>query len=359
MTGGVSGDWDGVPCGLLTARADGTIVEANRTLLEWTGRTREDVVGRLRVSDLLSVGGRIYWETHLSPLLHVEGRVDEIAVELKAGSQRIPVLMTAARDASPQGDPRDGSRDGPAPVHVVFVVARERARFERDLVAARGAAEQSAARVQALQQVTSALSRAAGVDAVATALLRSAREHLGAADAVLWLDQPGRGLTVHRPTQPVAAGAPEPPRAVLTQRRAVVEGGRVLVPMRGQSSLQAVAALTFGDGPGALPPDLEVLTAVGQQGGLALDRAWQHEQRAGIAHELQRSLLAGDPPRDPRYAVATSYRPGVETLEVGGDWHDAFLPGTSVPSALPLPSVLSVTVGDVVGRGLGAAIAMG
>jgi serine phosphatase RsbU (regulator of sigma subunit) len=44
------------------------------------------------------------------------------------------------------------------------------------------------------------------------------------------------------------------------------------------------------------------------------------------------------------------YRPGVEMLEVGGDWYDVFLAE---------PGVLSIVVGDVVGRGLTAASAMG
>jgi anti-sigma regulatory factor (Ser/Thr protein kinase) len=69
-----------------------------------------------------------------------------------------------------------------------------------------------------------------------------------------------------------------------------------------------------------------------------------------VAHELQRSLLDVEPPDDPRFAVATAYRPGVEMLEVGGDWFDMFLAGNGV---------LGLCVGDVVGRGLGAASAMG
>jgi serine phosphatase RsbU (regulator of sigma subunit) len=61
-------------------------------------------------------------------------------------------------------------------------------------------------------------------------------------------------------------------------------------------------------------------------------------------------MLAGEPPRDPRFEIATRYLPAVEHLEVGGDWHDAFvLPGDRI----------GIVVGDVVGRGLGAASAMG
>jgi phosphoserine phosphatase RsbU/P len=75
-----------------------------------------------------------------------------------------------------------------------------------------------------------------------------------------------------------------------------------------------------------------------------------HEQSRAISHTLQQSLLAGAPPRDDRFSVATLYQPGVEQLEVGGDWHDAFrLDGDRV----------AIVVGDVVGRGLPAATAMG
>jgi sigma-B regulation protein RsbU (phosphoserine phosphatase) len=75
------------------------------------------------------------------------------------------------------------------------------------------------------------------------------------------------------------------------------------------------------------------------------------EQTQAISHTLQQSLLASDPPSDARLSIATLYQPaGGEQLEVGGDWHDAFkLEGDRV----------GVVVGDVVGRGLAAATAMG
>ena len=75
-----------------------------------------------------------------------------------------------------------------------------------------------------------------------------------------------------------------------------------------------------------------------------------HEQMRDVALTLQRSLLAGKPPDDARFTVESLYQPAVEHLEVGGDWHDAFrLPGGK----------LAIVVGDVVGRGLPAASAMG
>jgi sigma-B regulation protein RsbU (phosphoserine phosphatase) len=83
---------------------------------------------------------------------------------------------------------------------------------------------------------------------------------------------------------------------------------------------------------------------------LAEENATLYERERGIARTLQTSLLAGDPPRDPRFEIATYYSPGEETLEVGGDWHDAIrLAGDRV----------GLAVGDVVGRGIDAAATMG
>jgi serine phosphatase RsbU (regulator of sigma subunit) len=81
-------------------------------------------------------------------------------------------------------------------------------------------------------------------------------------------------------------------------------------------------------------------------------RAEASEQRmSGVALQLQRSLLAGDLADGPGFAVQTRYRPAAEDLEVGGDWYDAF--------CLPERDVVNVSVGDVVGRGIAAACAMG
>ena len=227
-------------------------------------------------------------------------------------------------------------------MRVALSRARERSRYERELLAARTAADRAASRLTALQAVTAALSRALGVARRRAALLDAAVGPLGAGAATLWLPSDD-GL---RP----AAARGEPLDAVATARRRPRPraGRRWRCPAR--SALQGVLSLLPRTGAGADPLDPEVLPAVGQQAGLALDRALLHEQSASVAHELQHSLLAVDAPEDTRFAVATTYRPGVEMLEVGGDWYDVFLADQGV---------LAVVVGDVVGRGLGAATAMG
>jgi anti-anti-sigma factor len=77
-------------------------------------------------------------------------------------------------------------------------------------------------------------------------------------------------------------------------------------------------------------------------------RVWQREQH--ITETLQRSLLPSRIPQIPGVAVAWRYFPGAAGLQVGGDWYDVFV--------LP-DGRIGLTVGDVVGRGPGAAASMG
>src|SRR3712207_8610269 len=64
--------YENAPCGYLSTTPDGTIVKVNRTMCLWTGRTAEELVGA-RFPDLLSIGGRVFHETHYPPPLPVQG----------------------------------------------------------------------------------------------------------------------------------------------------------------------------------------------------------------------------------------------------------------------------------------------
>ena len=79
-------------------------------------------------------------------------------------------------------------------------------------------------------------------------------------------------------------------------------------------------------------------------------RARRREQ--DIAQQLQRSLLSGTLAASPALAVDVFYRPAQAGLEVGGDWYDAFWLDDE-------RTVAALVVGDVVGRGIEAAAAMG
>jgi PAS domain S-box-containing protein len=118
------------PCGYLTTQLDGTILKMNRTLERWTGFNRDELVGAGRFQDLLSVGGRIYYETHYAPLLQMQGAVSEIALEVvRADGSRLPALVNSVVHRDEAGHP--------AAIRTTVFDATDRRRYEEELVNAR------------------------------------------------------------------------------------------------------------------------------------------------------------------------------------------------------------------------------
>ena len=126
--------YENAPCGFLTTLPDGRITDVNRTLTDWLGYPSDDLVGKRYFSDLLSVGGRIYHETHYAPLLLVQGHINGIALELvRADRTRLPVLAASVVESDAEGRP--------ALIRTMLFDARERRAYESELLRARREAE--------------------------------------------------------------------------------------------------------------------------------------------------------------------------------------------------------------------------
>ena len=125
--------YENAPCGYLSLGADGRIVKSNLTLSTWIGYRSEDLIGK-RLHELLNIAGRIFYETHFAPLLRMQGFFNEVALDLvKSDGTTMQVLANAAE-----------RRDGDGAVlftRVTLIQAAERRRYERDLVAAKEAAQ--------------------------------------------------------------------------------------------------------------------------------------------------------------------------------------------------------------------------
>ncbi|WP_314174237.1 PP2C family protein-serine/threonine phosphatase [Streptomyces winkii] len=135
--------YENAPCGYLSTQLDGLIVRANRTLLSRLGRDRDEVVGRMRFADLLTVGGKLYHETHFAPLLHLQGEVSGVALELKAADgTRLPVLVTASVKTDSAGRPQL--------IRTTVNDARDRRSYETELLRSREKAERERERSQRL-----------------------------------------------------------------------------------------------------------------------------------------------------------------------------------------------------------------
>lgn len=327
--------WALAPVALLLLDAEVRVLDANHEFLRMIEVPDVEAVAGRRLADLLTVGGRIYWETHVSPLLHIEGRVDEVAVELRTPHGREPVLLTAT----------EREVRGERLVEVAMLSARERSRFEQELVGARRAAEDAERRVRLLHGIAADLASVAGLDGVAWVLLRTAVTLLGAGDAALWTAQESGPLRRWGGAEALAA----PTIDELTEP-AVREDGTVVVPLRTAGALLGVLALAPRRAAGADPLDLGTAAAAGQLAALALARATTHEQSVSVASELQGAMLSDGIVDDPAVEISARYRPGVHDLQVGGDWYDTFRVA---------PDVVALSVGDVVGRGLKAATSMG
>jgi sigma-B regulation protein RsbU (phosphoserine phosphatase) len=122
--------YEHAPCGYLSTLLDGRIAKVNATLLDWLGYEHDDLVGRRHFSDLLTVGGRLYHETHYAPLLMMQGEVSGIALELRAADgSRLPVLVTSMV--------KTGSDGQPLLIRTTLFDARERRAYETELLRAR------------------------------------------------------------------------------------------------------------------------------------------------------------------------------------------------------------------------------
>ncbi len=88
---------DFAPCGFLSVADDGSVELVNATLATMLATPADAIVGR-HVDQLFKPPSRIYYQTHVFPILKLQGRVEEVYVSLNgAGNQEVPVLLNARR----------------------------------------------------------------------------------------------------------------------------------------------------------------------------------------------------------------------------------------------------------------------
>ena len=327
--------YENAPCGYLSTTPDGTIVKVNRTMCLWTGRTAEELVGA-RFPDLLSIGGRIFHETHYAPLLRMQGAVREIAVDVvRVDGSALPCLLNAVelRDAAGK----------PVMVRATLFDATARRRYETELLAAREVAERSDSRTRTLHEVVSALAGAATVEDVARVVVERGgavvRARAGAlvaltdaptgdepvlhlvastgldADVLGQLDTAVRGRLSLELAEGVRVvtlddALRERSPGVAEALTAAGLSGLVVVPLASDGRHFGILVLGLGPTPGGLidlaeagsalvpPSDVELLATLGRQAGQALERARLHEEtgrqaeRAAFLLEAARLMAA-------------------------------------------------------------------
>lgn len=119
------------PCGLVVTKEDGTILRANQTFCHWIGFDSQALVGR-RFQDLLTMGGRIFHQTHWAPLMQMQGSVAEVKLDLVHHDKHtVTMLLNGVRREHANG----------AFNELALFGTIDRDKYERELLNARKLAE--------------------------------------------------------------------------------------------------------------------------------------------------------------------------------------------------------------------------
>src|ERR1700687_3774713 len=132
--------YENAPCGYLSLEPSGRIFKVNRTLSNWIGCAPDQLVGK-RLHDLLSIAGRMFYETHIAPLLRMQGFFNEVALDLiTEKGERLPVIANATERRDAEGRA--------VSTRITLLKATDRRRYERQLLDARAQSRSAEAAAQ-------------------------------------------------------------------------------------------------------------------------------------------------------------------------------------------------------------------
>lgn len=121
------------PCGFLSSTDDGKIMVINSTLLNILEYQSEELQGQ-HIESIMPIASRVFYQTHLFPLIKMHGKVDEIFLSLQTKSRNeVPVLINVIRR----------KRKGQFFNNWVFMPMHQRSEYEDQLVRLKKAAEET------------------------------------------------------------------------------------------------------------------------------------------------------------------------------------------------------------------------
>lgn len=137
------------PCLYFSTADNGSIGEVNNFLCTCLQYSREELVGK-KVDLIFTLATRIFQQTHLFPLLKMQGYAAEIYITLRRrDGEDLPVLVNAKRSA----DTENGVN------HFAGIIVQHRKHFEDELIAAKKAAEPALRKNTVLQAAKKELQR--------------------------------------------------------------------------------------------------------------------------------------------------------------------------------------------------------
>jgi len=126
--------YQNAPCGYLSFVPDGTIVKVNKTLANWLGYSAEDILGKMKFTDLISKGGALHFEMFFRPLINVNGVVNQLSYDIiKKDRSTFPVFLSAVTSKNPEGNVQA--------INATLYDVRERIMYEQELLLAKKKAD--------------------------------------------------------------------------------------------------------------------------------------------------------------------------------------------------------------------------
>lgn len=126
--------FDDLPFGYILIFPDQEIKKVNQTLLNWLGFDREALTTGKKFTELLSVGGKFYYETHHRPLEELQDCVNEQSYTLIGqNGKRIPVLINTKRERDEAGKL--------VCTQIFAIKIEDRKKYEQELIQAKKAAD--------------------------------------------------------------------------------------------------------------------------------------------------------------------------------------------------------------------------
>ena len=136
---------DGAPCGLMETDAKGVFLRVNKPFCAWLGYDKADLVGKKRLQELLTMGARIFHQTHWAPLLEMQGSISELKLDIRhRDGSSVPMVLNVVRHGHGPGHTQE----------VAAFVAHDRDKYEQELLLARKRLEAHVAEVERLQAAT-------------------------------------------------------------------------------------------------------------------------------------------------------------------------------------------------------------
>jgi PAS domain S-box-containing protein len=135
--------YENAPCGYFSFTPKGEIIKINRTLASWLGYEQDQLVYKTGFTDLISRGGKIYYEMFYFPLLQLQNAVNEINFDfIRKDGSRFPALLNSSVIRSDSGEL--------LAVNATVYDITDRKRYEQELLEAKKAADSERTRFEFL-----------------------------------------------------------------------------------------------------------------------------------------------------------------------------------------------------------------